>query len=120
MHLSELLLSMKGPTVATRQVDVSDRTGKVLEEKDKVSIVVRSHPDVSDAKVFDVHRFELSNLKCVNDSVRLEVTMPDKTKIFLSCTPEEFEEFFTTEQLQAADSNRGRRTGFRPGLKSVG
>lgn len=104
-----------------KQVLVSDRTGDQLDEKNKVSIVVRQHPDLTEgeAKVFDVHRFELSHLPCNADQVRLELTMPDGTKQQVSCTAEEFEKFFTASQLAEADSNRGRRSGYSPNLKAV-
>ena len=104
-----------------KQVLVSDRTGEQLDEKNKVSITVRQHPDLveGEAKIFDVHRFELSHLPCNADQVRLELALPDGTKQQLSCTAEEFERFFTSSQLAEADSNRGRRTGFSPHLKSV-
>lgn len=110
--------------MGNRVVTVSDRTGKVLEDKDKATVVVRTHPDITGAKVFDVHRFELSHLRCFSDAVRLEVTLADGRTIQVSCTAEEFEEFFSSDMLQVADSNRGRRTGYSPkaaaqGLKSV-
>lgn len=105
-----------------RQVTVSDRTGKELSEKDKVSVVVRSHPDLVDgkARVFDVHRFELSNLGCYNDEVHLEINLPDGRKVMLSCTAEEFDEFFTADKLANADYNHGRRTGYSPNLRVIG
>lgn len=108
--------------MGTKQVTVSDRTGRMLDEKDKVSVVVRSHPDLVDgkARVFDVHRFELSNLRCYSDEVHLEINLPNGRKMMLSCTAEEFDEFFTTEQLASADYNRGRRTGYSPNLRVVG
>lgn len=99
-----------------KNVTVSDRTGKPIEDKDKAVVVVRNHPDIITAKRIDVHKYELTELRCISDEVRLEITRPDGSVEHLSCTAQEFEEFFGSNKLQSAPSNRGRQPGFRPSL----
>lgn len=99
-----------------RAVVVSDRTGKILEDKDKVSVVIRTHPDLpaDKAKVIEVHRFELSSLNCSKHEVRLEITYPDGTVAKVSCTAEEFDAFFSADKVAKAAWNHGRRPGPTP------
>ncbi|NIL77176.1 hypothetical protein RhoFasB10_03318 [Rhodococcus sp. B10] len=98
-----------------RNVRVSDVSGIELNDKDVVNVVVRSHPQVSEARQFDASAEELKALKTVNNLVLLEYRLADGSTqdVYVSAT--EFAKLIPNDKLESFDPLRGRRKNFRPG-----
>lgn len=56
-----------------KTVRTSDLSGADLKEDEVVTVAVRSHPDLTDGKVFDAAQDELVGLKPVTNLVALEL-----------------------------------------------
>jgi hypothetical protein len=97
-----------------RTIRTSDLTGAVLEDAQVVSVVVRQHPDLEEAKVFDASAEELKGLKTVDNLVSIELKMPDGSVQEANCTVEDFNALVPKKVLDAASGTRGRRKGFSP------
>lgn len=97
-----------------KQIRTSDLSGDILDDSAVVTVVVRSHPDLQEGKIFDASAEELAPLKTVDNLVALELRLPDGTTKEQVCTKTEFSKLISTEQLNEFDSVRGRRTGYRP------
>lgn len=93
-----------------RNVRFSDLSGKTLEDKDAVTVVVRS-----EGKLFDADIKELSVLKRLTDVVELELRHGNGEAEHILVNRAEFDKLVTKDVLLRADSIRGRRKNFRPG-----
>ena len=97
----------------------SDLSGADLKDDEVVTVVVRSHPDLSEGKVFDAAQDELAALKPVTNLVQLELRYADGTTKELAVTKTELSKVVPDSVLEAADGLRGRRTGFKPATKDA-
>lgn len=93
---------------------VSDLSGEVLEDKDVVTVVVRS-----EGKVFDAAASELAGLKAITNVVQLEFRHANGETETVLCTKGDFEKVVSPEVLANADSIRGRRSGYKPTAKAA-
>ncbi len=100
--------------IGFKQIRTSDLTGEILDDSDVVTVVIRSHPDLAEGKVFDASPVELHGLKGIEDLVELELQFPNGTTQTLVSTKEDFEAVVPARLLKTFDNSRGRRTGFRP------
>lgn len=105
--------------MAYKSIRVSDLTGAEGEEKDFVSVVVRKHPALEEAVVFDAKPEELKGLKSAGDLVILEVKNGGDP-VQVVTTIGEFNKLSPNieEVLKNAPGVRGRRPGFRPTQQS--
>lgn len=92
-----------------RNVRFSDLSGKTLDEKDAVTVVVRSA-----GKLFDADIKELAALKRVTDVVELELRYGDGKVEDILVNRADFDKLVTNDVLTRADSIRGRRKNFKP------
>lgn len=98
-----------------KQIRTSDLSGADLADDQVVTVLVKQHPDIQDAKVFDASVEELAGLKGITDLVELELRGPSGEIATVFLRKADFQKFVTNEQLEKFDSARGRRTGYRPG-----
>ena len=91
----------------------SDISGKEAPESDFVSLVVREHVALDEARVFDVLPDELETLKGVDDLVVCEVgENGDKRQIVVKLS--DFRKLLSDDKVKAGRKTRGRRPGFSP------
>jgi hypothetical protein len=74
--------------IGFKQIRTSDLTGETLEDSDVVTVVIRSHPDLAEGKVFDASHVELHGLKGIENLVELEIRFPNGTTQTLVSTKE--------------------------------
>lgn len=105
--------------MAYRSVRVSDLSGAEGADEDFVSVVVRKHPAIEEAVVFDAKPDELKGLKSAGDLVILEVKNGGDP-VQIVTTIGEFKKLSPNidEVLKNAPGVRGRRPGFRPTQQS--
>jgi soluble P-type ATPase len=95
--------------VGYKNIRTSDISGKVLDDDQVVTVVVRSV-----GKLFDALPEELEGLKRMNNVVEIELRHADgKTEEFI-VSKADFDKVVTPEVLAVADNIRGRRNGFKP------
>jgi hypothetical protein len=104
----------KESIMAFRQIRVSDLSGEVIPDDKVVEVVIRSHPDLEDAKRFDSQPSELKDLTHLEDIVELELRTPNGTVGTMLIAKENFDAVIAPEKAKGFDSTRGRRSGFRP------
>jgi hypothetical protein len=100
--------------MAYRQIRVSDLSGEVIEDENVVEVVIRSHPDLEDAKRFDSQPAELKDLVALENIVELELRSPSGTLGTMLVDKDQFDAVITPEKVKTFDSTRGRRTGYKP------
>jgi hypothetical protein len=88
----------------------SDISGEIVDDDKVITVVVRSV-----GKLFDATAEELSSLKRLTNVIELELRHPDGNEEEIIVSKADFEKVVTPEVLAAADTIRGRRTGFKPG-----
>lgn len=99
--------------IITRRV--SDISGKGASEEDQFStLVVRTHPKVSEAKRLDALPEEVSELKEVGDLVILEVKDPTGAARDLYVRYSDFVRIIPDEVVMKAPGTKGRQPGYRP------
>lgn len=103
--------------IGFKQVRTSDISGVDLKDDEVVTVSVRRHPDLADGKVFDAAEDELAGLKPVTNLVQLELRAADGSTKEILVSKADFAKVIPDAVLQGADSLRGRRTNFRPGLQ---
>lgn len=92
-----------------RNIRTSDISGKVLQDDEVVTVVIRSL-----GKQFDAAPGELAALKPLTNVVEVELRHPDgKTNDFI-VSQADFDKVVTPEVLAVADGLRGRRNGYKP------
>lgn len=93
----------------------SDLSGIELPDDQVTTVVIKSHPDITESKVFDASVKELAGLKGMSTNlVQLEVRTSDGTVTALVVTKSEFAKLVSAEQLKSFNAARGRRPGYRP------
>jgi hypothetical protein len=97
-----------------KTIRTSDLTGADLPDDQVVTVVVKTHPDLAEGKVFDASSVELSGLKTVDNLVELELRAANGTSRQVLVTKAEFSKIVSDDKLDGFDSVRGRRTGYRP------
>jgi hypothetical protein len=97
-----------------KQVRTSDLSGVDLADDQVVTVVVKTHPDALESKIFDASVDELSGLKAMTNLVELELRAPSGVTSSIVVSKTDFAKLVTDEKLEKLDSARGRRTGFRP------
>lgn len=104
--------------MAFRSVRVSDLTGAEGKDEEFVTVVVRKHPAIEEAVVFDAKPDELKSLKSADQLVILEVKNGGEPKQIVT-TLTEFNKLSPNiaDVLKNAPGVRGRRPGFRPQSK---
>src|SRR3954454_23451980 len=100
--------------MAYRQIRVSDLSGEVIDDDKVVTVLVRQHPKLEEARVFDASPDELKGLAPMADVLELELRSPRGTVGTMVLTHEAFALVVGDDKLNSFDSSRGRRTGFRP------
>lgn len=105
--------------MAFKSIRVSDLTGAEGTDEEFVSVVVRKHPAIEEAVVFDAKPDELKGLKSAGDLVVLEVKNGGDP-VQVVTTVGEFNKLSPNiaEVLKNAPGVRGRRPGFRPTQQS--
>jgi len=104
--------------MAFKSIRVSDLTGAEGTDEEFVSVIVRKHPAIEEAVVFDAKPEELKGLKSADQLVILEIknggeptqvvtTLADFSKLSPNIA----------DVLKNAPGVRGRRPGFRPASK---
>src|SRR5689334_3888913 len=96
-----------------KQIRTSDLSGADLADDQVVTVLVKRHPDIEDAKVFDASVEELAGLKGMTDLVELELRSRGGQIATVVIRKADFQKFVSNEQLEKFDSARGRRTGYR-------
>lgn len=92
-----------------KNIRTSDISGKILEDDQVITVVVRGL-----GKLFDASADELEGMKRLNNVVEIELRHPDgNTEEFIT-SKTDFDKVVTPEVLAAADNIRGRRNGFTP------
>jgi hypothetical protein len=92
-----------------KNIRTSDISGKILEEDQVITVVVRGL-----GKLFDAEASEIEGLKRLNNVVEIELRHPDgNTEEFIT-SKSDFDKVVTPEVLAVADNIRGRRNGFTP------
>lgn len=106
--------------MAFKSIRVSDLTGAEGSDEDFVSVVVRKHPAIEEAVVFDAKPDELKGLKSAGDLVILEVKNGGEP-VQVVTTVAEFNKLSPNiaDVLKNAPGVRGRRPGFRPTQQSA-
>lgn len=97
--------------IVTRKV--SDLSGTEAPEADFVSVIVRQHPKVPDAKRIDALPAELDQFKNVGDLVVLEIRNPDSTSREVYVRYADFAKVVTDEALTKLPGTKGRIPGTR-------
>lgn len=97
--------------IVTRKV--SDITGAEAPEGDFATVIVRTHPKITDAKRLDALPAELTELKEVGDLVILDVTQPDGTTGQLYVRYSDFSKLVPDDVVIKAPGTRGRIPGTR-------
>lgn len=100
--------------MAYRQLRVSDVSGNDINDEQAVSVVVRSHPDLEDGKVFDASLEEVEGLKSVGNLVELELRLPNTSTRTVMVTKAEFDKLMPVDKLKTMPGLKGRRPGFSP------
>lgn len=93
---------------------VSDLSGMEIADEQVRTVVVRNHPTLEEAKVFDCTAEELKALKTVDNLIELEVRSSSGQNYTVYATKAELAKLVPDEKLTGFDAARGRRTGFRP------
>lgn len=96
-----------------KSLRVSDISGVELTDAEVVTVVVKNA-----GKVFDASADELKALKAVNNVVELEYRYPSGQVSTVLVPKAEFSKLIPDDKLAGFDSNRGRRSGFSPLIKS--
>lgn len=96
---------------------VSDLTGTEGPEDDFVTLVVRSHPNISQPVALDVLPDEIKDMKSAGDIVTVEVRPPSGQNHERQVRLADFNKLAANmeEILQNARGTRGRRPGSRNG-----
>lgn len=92
-----------------KQVRTSDISGEDLAENEVVTVNVKTA-----GKVFDCKADEIKGLKRLTGVVALEIKLPNGEIEQVLTTEKDFHAVVPQEVVDNADSNRGRRSGFRP------
>ncbi|TFC63748.1 hypothetical protein E3O62_02665 [Cryobacterium sp. TMT2-15-1] len=92
---------------------VSDITGVEADEDAFVTLIVRSHKAVDEAKSLDVLPAEIAGLKEASDLVTLEIRDNGNTRQVVT-TLAEFRKLIADEVVVKAQGIRGRRIGYSP------
>ena len=92
-----------------KNIRTSDVSGKVLDDDQVVTVVVRSL-----GKLFDASPDEVSGLKPLTNVVEVELRQPDGSSKEIIVSKSDFDKLVTPEVLAAADNIRGRRNGYKP------
>ena len=92
---------------------VSDITGVEADEDAFVTLVVRSHKAVDEAKSLDVLPTEIAGLKEAADLVTLEIRDNGNTRQVVT-TLAEFRKLVNDDIVVKAQGLRGRRLGYSP------
>lgn len=91
----------------------SDISGKEGAEDEFVTLVVREHVALDEARAFDVLPDELTALKGVDDLVVLEVgENGEKKQMVVKLS--DFRKLLSDDKVKAGRKTRGRRPGFSP------
>jgi hypothetical protein len=101
--------------MALIQKRASDITGTEASEDQFLSVVVRSHPAVEQAKRLDVLPAEMESLKEVGDLVVLEIKGNDLPAREMFVRLSDFQRWLSDDALKKASNLRGRPQGYRPG-----
>jgi hypothetical protein len=96
-------------TIGYRNIRTSDISGKVLDDNQVVTVVMRGL-----GKLFDASSDELTGLKPLKDVVEVELRHPDGKSEEIIVSKTDFDKVVTPEVLAQADNIRGRRNGFKP------
>ena len=97
-----------------KTIRTSDLSGVDVADEQLVTVVVRTHPDISETKQFDAAADALSGWKAMTNLVSLELKRPDGRVTELTVTLDAFNKLVPAEVLAGASGTRGRRPGFRP------
>jgi hypothetical protein len=92
-----------------KNIRTSDISGKILEDDQVITVVVRGL-----GKLFDASKDELEGLKRLNNVVEIELRHADGSTEEFITSKADFDKVVTPEVLTAADNIRGRRNGFTP------
>ncbi len=92
-----------------KNIRTSDISGKVLEDDQVITVVLRGL-----GKLFDASAEELEGLKRLTNVVEVELRHADGKEESFIVSKTEFDKLVTEEVLANADSIRGRRNGFIP------
>ena len=92
---------------------VSDISGVEANEDAFVTLIVRRHKGVDEAKSLDVLPTEIENLKEAADLVTLEIRQDGVTRQLVT-TLTEFRKLVSDEVVVKAQGLRGRRIGYSP------
>src|SRR5438477_10718586 len=103
----------RGAEMAIVTRKVSDISGAEAPEGDFATVIVRTHPKVTDPKRLDALPAELTELKEVGDLVILEVTQPDGATGQLYVRYSDFSKLVPDDVVAKAPGTRGRVPGTR-------
>lgn len=95
--------------VGYKNIRTSDISGKVLDDDQVITVVVRDL-----GKLFDASAEELAGLKRLTNVVEVELRHPDGKEESFIVSKGDFDKLVTEEVLANADNIRGRRNGFTP------
>jgi hypothetical protein len=99
--------------MAIVQRKVSDITGAEAAEGDFVTLIVRQHPKVDQAKRLDALPAELADLKPVGDLVVIEVREPDTSTREVYVRYADFVKLIPDAVVNGAPGTKGRIPGTR-------
>lgn len=104
--------------MAFKSIRVSDLTGAEGTDEQFVSVIVRKHPAIEEAVVFDAKPEELKGVKSAGDLVIFEIKNGGEP-VQVVTTVAEFAKLSPNivDVLKSAPGVRGRRPGFRPQSK---
>src|SRR4028118_1500575 len=97
-----------------KTIRTSDLTGAVLEAPQVVTVIVRSHPQLTEPTPFDAGADEVAALRSRQDLVVLELKRADGTGETVICSVEDFDAVVPAEVVRNAPGTRGRRPGYSP------
>ncbi|BAS17575.1 hypothetical protein AHiyo8_58780 [Arthrobacter sp. Hiyo8] len=92
-----------------RNIRTSDISGKVLDDDQVITVVVRGL-----GKLFDASAEELEGLKRLTNVVEVELRHADGKEESFIVSKADFDKVVTSDVLANADNIRGRRNGFTP------
>lgn len=101
---------------------ISDYSEEIVAEHESAVVIVRHHPRLpkdSAARVLDINTSELSSLSCAHDKVTLEIRLQDGSTKRVTCTVEEFDDFFRPNALEEARRWYGAKAEWSPTSSST-